>query len=535
MFSAPSNFITPQGVIGGETNEMESPSVETVDHGAAARAAADSAAALDLVSESLAFVKTVKNGDWLRFLNNLKHSEPRFRTSFSLLPPSGRMHLYGSLESQCTGLIFDRRALELSGALCWPSGYFAKTENNLHIEANGEVRLSGGRFAKLVSIDELVAANAAADAARSSNVPYPVAVGAHVPLFNEINTPHRSGMRGLSAVFVRGPSSEAALFAMGVRAMIQHLFPALPPLGLVRLSHDSDAIAVGYEEQLSLMRSACCHSALSIGLPSALFAGPEAPLAPLAPIDPPSPTRGGADAPPRLPVDASPYPDLAVAERLGLHIAHGIGRRSLRIALGEVARAGPDRLAPFVATMLCAAAEVENVASARELVRTAAPLLLQPLLEMTHRTGANRTGTGGGGQRAMRARTRVASAARLTDGSAGEEGARLLAGRSDDDDDDDHADRGDVSSSSGMCSGEEAHALDAMMDEEYYAGESTTVRAWRDAEAEARAEAEADAANGQLAACVRPVLESVTMLQRAVRRPAGHYHLRPPHLFRGPV
>ena len=96
-------------------------------------------------------VKTVKNGDWLRLVSNLSNPKGRggFRTSFSLLPPNGRMHLYGQCESQCAGLLFDRRELDLSSALCFPSGYFAKTEQHLHIEPDGEVHLTGGRFAHL--------------------------------------------------------------------------------------------------------------------------------------------------------------------------------------------------------------------------------------------------------------------------------------------------------------------------------------------------------------------------------------------------
>ena len=93
--------------------------------------------ALACVTDHFALVKTVKDGDWLRLLHNLSSSrDGRFRTSLTLLPPSGRMHLFGSASSQGAGLLFDRRGLDLSGALCWPSGYFAKTEHHLAIRYN---------------------------------------------------------------------------------------------------------------------------------------------------------------------------------------------------------------------------------------------------------------------------------------------------------------------------------------------------------------------------------------------------------------
>ena len=57
----------------------------------------ESSAVLNLVQGENAIVKTVKNGDWLRLLSNLSSHKP-FRTSFSLLPSSGRMHLFGQLE-----------------------------------------------------------------------------------------------------------------------------------------------------------------------------------------------------------------------------------------------------------------------------------------------------------------------------------------------------------------------------------------------------------------------------------------------------
>ena len=57
------------------------------------------------------------------------------------------------------------------------------------------------------------------------------------------------------AVFVRTASAGATLFAMGVRALIQHAFPALPPLGLLRLQPNADAQIVSRDEQLRLLRA----------------------------------------------------------------------------------------------------------------------------------------------------------------------------------------------------------------------------------------------------------------------------------------
>ena len=94
--------------------------------------------ALRLVSERFALVKTVRNGDWLRLLSNLRGGRPsqHFRTSFTLLPHDGLIHLFGQADAQKAGLLFDRRALDTSSALCWPSGYFAKTEHHMHVAAD---------------------------------------------------------------------------------------------------------------------------------------------------------------------------------------------------------------------------------------------------------------------------------------------------------------------------------------------------------------------------------------------------------------
>ena len=86
--------------------------------------------ALSLFANQQGLVKTVKNDDWLRFVHQL-HSGP-FRSSVSLPPPGGRrMLLFGRVSAGAVGVVFDRRALDLSEAFIWPSGYYAKTEFNM--------------------------------------------------------------------------------------------------------------------------------------------------------------------------------------------------------------------------------------------------------------------------------------------------------------------------------------------------------------------------------------------------------------------
>ena len=83
-----------------------------------------------LFANQQACVKTVKNDDWLRFVHQL-HSGP-FRSSVTLPPPGGRrMCLFGRVSAGAVGVVFDRRALDLSKAFIWPSGYYAKTEFNI--------------------------------------------------------------------------------------------------------------------------------------------------------------------------------------------------------------------------------------------------------------------------------------------------------------------------------------------------------------------------------------------------------------------
>lgn len=304
--------------------------------------------AMMLIGAQHALVKTVKNGDWLTFIARL--AQPiAFRSSFSLPPPSGRMHLFGDVDMQCVGVIFDRRVLDTSRALCWPSGYFAKTEFHLHEETDGSVRLTGGRSSQLISLDNLAQQQLREHEERQDDQEEP-------PLYNEINLPLR-GPRGLCAVFLRSNAASGMRIAMGVRDLLQHCFPKLPPLPLLRLTPALGVAIVSRQEQLEALRGA-----------------PERAL------------RGSMDASPRLPVNALAFGDcLTVGESLALHSAHGITHRSLHTALETLASSA--LLATHVTRALCAAAMVDNVASAREIVRTAAPLLLRPLLATSAKGG----------------------------------------------------------------------------------------------------------------------------------------------------
>ena len=309
------------------------------------------AAVVRLIERQLALVKTVKNSDWLMLLKNM--SNRAFRSSFTLPPPSGRMHLYGGAGAQGVGLIVDRRELDMTHSVCFPSGYFAKTEFHLHVEASGAIQLTGGRAGHLTTIEAIAESQLQQHEERAHEQP-----GFEPPLYNEINLTVR-GTAGLCAVFVRSHTAEDTRFAMSVRDLLQHLNPQLPPLPLLRMTPADGVAIVTHREQLCVLRGAqeasVCRS---------------------------------LDAQPRLPLDALSFPELALGECLALHCAHGITRGSLhatleaigQMSLGDRSFGGTERLAPHVARCLCAAALVDNVASAREIVRTAAPIMLRPLL-----------------------------------------------------------------------------------------------------------------------------------------------------------
>ena len=126
---------------------------------------------LALLDDQSALVKTVKNGDWLGLAWQMSHGN-KFRTSMSLPPRAARgMQLFGRASSGCAGLIWSLPQLELddrTGVFCWPSGYFAKTEHNMHIGRDGTVALLGGRDARLVSLQQAPTTRASKRRARAN-------------------------------------------------------------------------------------------------------------------------------------------------------------------------------------------------------------------------------------------------------------------------------------------------------------------------------------------------------------------------------
>ena len=315
------------------------------------RASDPSSAALALFAAQLAVVKTVKNSDWTRLLRGWTDApDPNQRSSVTLPPAGGRgMHLFGKVGSGCAGIAWDRRAIDISDALCWPSGYYAKTEHNMEVdERSGRVLLSNGRADALVSIDDLVAANLSHDASRLLGDDPP-----HLA-YNEISI-RLPGPAGIAAVFVRSSRPSHVIFALGVRALLAHSFPELRSLPLLLLTPDDGARAIGPSEELAVIRDHLGAAAPSL-------------------FEDRNQRKAVHVVEPRLPLDLSRYPQLSAQEVLTFHAVHGVTRRTLT-RLFPTLRAAGD-LPGCVSLALAAAAAADNAPSAREVVRAAAPLML---------------------------------------------------------------------------------------------------------------------------------------------------------------
>ena len=349
------------------------------------------ASALALLAEQRALVKTVKNGDWLDLVRRLGEATP-FRTSFSLPPPDARgMTLFGRRSDGCTGLIADLSRIDTSTALVWPSGYNAKTEHNLVVRGSGdkqEMNLLHGREEALVSLDALRAANVALTYRTASGELRTVNrdEGESLP-YNEVNVPVSSA-DVVVGVFVRSMEVEHVLFALGVRALLEHAFPALGPLPLLHISAARGAVSVPLATQLELIRARAAAQPLARLLDSSGDAAGAA-----------EPSEAGGkrttDGPlsyhePRLPVDAARYrlcalgdisrPGLSAAELVAFHGAHGLAGRSLRKLFDEADAESTVDAAAHVCGLvllgLTAAVGTDNVSSAREVVRASAAQLL---------------------------------------------------------------------------------------------------------------------------------------------------------------
>lgn len=158
---------------------------------------------LGLFANQKTLVKTIKNDCCDEFLEKLKGSastDTTFRTSTTLLPPSGlHMRLFGSDRQYSAGFVWDRSDMDLSSSWAWPSGYYAKTEFN--IDRTG--RLKNGRDEALVSIEALLAANQKFTDVHSFNEVY-----AHL------------GVDSLVGVFSRTLRYDHLLHAMGLQTAI---------------------------------------------------------------------------------------------------------------------------------------------------------------------------------------------------------------------------------------------------------------------------------------------------------------------------
>uniref|UniRef100_A0A7S1S4D9 Uncharacterized protein n=1 Tax=Alexandrium catenella TaxID=2925 RepID=A0A7S1S4D9_ALECA len=192
-------------------------------------------AVLESFDDQYALVKTVKNDGWVPFICQLQGG--RMRTSLTLPPPGGRsMKLFGKYSR--VGLIFDRRALDLSDAHIWPSGYFAKSDFNIDSSGN----LLNGREEALVTLEELILANQTLTYVQSEmgggdEHPAGNMVTGGIMPFNEI-LGLLDGTQGLVGVFSRSTKVTHLLFAMGIRSL---LYRTLPITGMLPIFvHDPE-------------------------------------------------------------------------------------------------------------------------------------------------------------------------------------------------------------------------------------------------------------------------------------------------------
>ncbi|CAE7216885.1 unnamed protein product [Symbiodinium natans] len=294
----------------------------------------------DLFDEQRAMVKTVRNTDWLELISKLRTGN--FRTSASLPPPGGvGMRLFGEKCTSCCGLVWDRSELDLSEAFIWPSGYMAKTEFNM----NHKGELLNGRSSALVTIERLMECNSHrlttnADTGELQEIP----IGANLA-FNEINWPCR-GTDGLVAVFVRSVDVDHVLHALGVVALLEHALGCQLPL--VLMDSANPVRTLDETVQRAFLREVPKPS-IPETLPMALV--------------------------PRFPIAVNHLTELSDAQKLELHSLYGITASCLRqIFLKHTS--DPARFHELLSMGLRECVARRNVPSAREIVRTTSPMMV---------------------------------------------------------------------------------------------------------------------------------------------------------------
>jgi len=305
------------------------------------------AGVLRALAEQHCLAKVIKVNDWIDFLRLLQGE--RFRTSLSLLPPQGKgMRLFGKTGSSMTGLLWDRAALDLSDALMWPSGYFARSEHNVTLDG----RCLNGREDALVTLERLMHDNEKRE--YICELTGEKIVGREMP-YNEV-LGYVHGVKGLVGIFSRTWEVRQLLFALGLRALARQVLPAVGELPLFVIDPVHGARPFGRAAQRKLL------------LEFLTFVKAPDHRAPLFP--------------PKLPVDACEI-GLDAADQLRLHSAYGLTEDSIEETLRNLVDRysedldGCHRAARLVVLLgLSAAVEANNGVSAQALFRHAASLRL---------------------------------------------------------------------------------------------------------------------------------------------------------------
>lgn len=326
---------------------------------------------LDALSDQQCLLKTVANEDWIGFIRKLQG--PPFRTSTTLPPPGAKgMRLFGKVPSSCLGLLWDRRKLNLSDAFIWPSGYFAKSEFNVAPDGS----LLNGRQDALVTVEDLLRANTELSYfhyGKGCNV-----TGELLPYNEVLLSVHGAG--ALTGIFARSTLVTHLIWAMGIRALLVRVLPAVGDLPLFVHDPELGMRPFGNAAQCSVVRQflhAMHRPMASAGLPC-------------------------------IPLDTHLL-EMDNLEQLDFHGAHGITEEALTAVVNSLLKEGingagemgsalvvgapreqdvnptkhgnspmcRDSARAILARGLCVAVEANNATSATSLVRCVAPLLFE--------------------------------------------------------------------------------------------------------------------------------------------------------------